>query len=266
MRMADEPKRLPTLIVDDERLARENLRHLLAAHEEIVIIGEARNAAEARRMITDQHPGLVFLDIQMPGGSGFDLLEQLEFPPPIIFVTAFDEFAVRAFEVNALDYLLKPVEPERLSRAIRRVGQRETEPYGGAGLRFTDRVFLDTGRQAVFLGVAEIAAIQAEGNYTQVISVNGRSYLVRIPLHHWETRLPADAFIVLDRSLLINRFHIRRYVLHTRRAEVYLGSIPQPFLLGRQGLRRFKEQVLPYISKKKPSNAGSRSPRPDKIN
>jgi len=202
-------------------------------------------------MIADKRPDLVFLDIQMPGGSGFDLLERLEFPPPIIFVTAFDHYAIRAFDVNALDYLLKPVEPERLARAIARVKKREAESPGPAGLLCgTDRVFLDTGRQAVFLGVAEIAAIQAEGNYTQVININGRTYLVRVPLRHWETRLPEDTFILLDRSLLINRFQIKRYVLQTRRAEIYLGSIAQPFILGRQGLRRFKAQVLPHTSGK----------------
>lgn len=238
-----------TMIVDDERLARENLRGLLATYEEIVVIGEARNSQEARRMISDQRPDLVFLDIQMPGGSGFDLVEQLEFPPLIIFVTAFDNYAIRAFEVNALDYLLKPVEPERLARAIKRVGRRDSEPYGAIGLlRLTDRVFLDTGRQAVFLGVADIAAIRAEGNYTQVVDVSGQSYLVRVPLHKWEARLPADGFILLDRSLLINLSHLRRYVLQTRRAELFLAGMAQPFILGRTGLRRFKEKVLPYLS------------------
>ncbi|MCL4502212.1 MAG: LytTR family DNA-binding domain-containing protein [Deltaproteobacteria bacterium] len=200
-------------------------------------------------MIAAQRPDLVFLDIQMPGGSGFDLLERLEFPPPIIFVTAFDNYAIRAFEVNALDYLLKPVEPERLARTIARVKKRDTGPEEAAGLlRGTDRVFLDAGRQAVFLEVAEIAAIRAAGNYTQVIAGNGRSYLVRIPLHNWEARLPAKVFVLLDRSLLINRSQIKRYVLQTRAAELYLGGIAQPFLLGRQGLRRFKEKVLPYTN------------------
>jgi two-component system, LytTR family, response regulator len=241
-------QRLQTLIVDDERLARENLRGLLAAHQEITVVGEARNAAEARQMIADKRPDLVFLDIQMPGGSGFDLLERLEFPPPIIFVTAFDNFAIRAFEVNALDYLLKPVEPERLARAIQRLGQKTTDSDEAGLLKNSDRVFLDTGRQAVFLAVAEIAAIHAEGNYTQVVEVNGRSYLVRIPLCRWETRLPADVFIPLDRSLLINLNHIKRYVLKARQAELYLGGIAQPFILGRIGLRRFKERVLPFAS------------------
>ncbi|MDD2902809.1 MAG: LytTR family DNA-binding domain-containing protein [Syntrophales bacterium] len=247
--MPTDTGRLKTLIVDDERLARENLRGLLAAHEEIEVVGEARNAAEARLLIAEKSPDLVLLDIQMPGGTGFDLLEQLEFPPPIIFVTAFDNFAIRAFEVNALDYLLKPVEPERLARALERVGKRDPEAHGTASrLRGTDRVFLDTGRQAIFLAVAEIAAIRAEGNYTQVITGKGLNYLVRIPLHKWETRLPAEGFVLLDRSLLINRSQIRGYVLQTRRAEIYLGGIAKPFLLGRKGLRRFKEKVLPHLT------------------
>jgi two-component system LytT family response regulator len=246
--MPPDHQLLRTLIVDDERLARENLKGLLAIHEEIAVVGEARNSEEARKMIAAQRPDLVFLDIQMPGGSGFDLLERLESPPPIIFVTAFDNYAIRAFEVNALDYLLKPVEPKRLAKAIKRVNKRDTESYRISGLlRYTDRVFLDTGRQAVFLDVAEIAAIRAEGNYTQVINVYDRSYLVRVPIYQWEARLPADSFVLLERSLLINRSHIRRYVLQTRQVEVYLGGIAQPFLLGRQGLRRFKEKVLPGL-------------------
>jgi len=247
--MSAEIQALRTLIVDDERLARENLRSLLAAHEEIIVTGEARRAEEARRMIIDQLPDLVFLDIQMPGGSGFDLLSRLEFPPPIIFVTAFDNYAIRAFEVNALDYLLKPVEPERLARAIDRVKQRDARASEAGGLLCgTDRVFLDTGRQALFLAVADIAAIRAEGNYTQVITAEGLSYLVRVPLNQWEIRLPAEVFVLLDRSLLVNRSQLRRYVVHTRRAELYLGDIAQPFILGRQGLRRFKEKILPLTT------------------
>jgi len=245
--MPDENGNLQILIVDDERLARENLRDLLAADKEIVVVGEARHAEEARLMIVEKRPDLIFLDIQMPGGTGFDLLERLEFPPPIIFVTAFDNFAIRAFEVNALDYLLKPVEPERLNMAIKRAVQKYTKPHAEAGLlRYTDRIFLDTGRQAVFLEVAHIAAIQSEGNYTQVISSKGLSYLVRVPLHKWKARLPVDVFVMLGRSLLINRSHIRRYVLQTRRADLYLADITRPFLLGRQGLRQFKEKILPY--------------------
>jgi len=114
----DEKGRLRTLIIDDERLARDNLRDLLAGHQEMVIVGEARHVREAEAIIENTRPDVIFLDIQMPGGSGFDLLERLVCAPPVIFVTAFDQYAIRAFEVNALDYLLKPVKKERLARVI----------------------------------------------------------------------------------------------------------------------------------------------------
>jgi two-component system LytT family response regulator len=260
----DEQGSLQVLIVDDERLARENLRGLLAVHEEIVVVGEAHHAEEARLMIAEKRPDLIFLDIQMPGGTGFDLLERLESPPPIIFVTAFDNFAIRAFEVNALDYLLKPVEPERLGMAIERAVQKHEKPRPQAGLlRYEDRVFLDTGRQTFFLEVARIAAIRAEGNYTQVISTKGLKYLVRVPLHKWKVRLPVDIFVMLGRSLLINRLHIRRYILQTRRAELYLADIAGPFILGRQGLRQFKEKIIPCNLENAP--AESSFPLPVKV-
>src|SRR5207247_271722 len=109
------------LVADDERLARRELRRLLAAHPDVSIAGEARNVEEAVALLGEQHVELLFLDIQMPGGSGFDLLERLERVPLVIFTTAFDEYAIRAFEVNALDYLLKPIAPERLAVALDRV-------------------------------------------------------------------------------------------------------------------------------------------------
>jgi two-component system LytT family response regulator len=238
----DEQGRLRTLIVDDERLARESLQGLLAAHKEIIIVGQASSVREAEKMVESTRPDLIFLDIQMPGGSGFDLLERLVAAPAVVFVTAFDQYAIRAFEVNALDYLLKPVEPERLARAIERVGKREALPQAAGGaLRRTDRVFLNTGRQAVFLPVTDIAAVRAEGNYTDVVSLNGQTYLVRVSVSQWEERLPRDLFVLLDRSLLINRDQIRRCDLQERRAELYLGNVSQPFLLGRAAVRRFKE-------------------------
>jgi len=241
----DEKGRLRTLIIDDERLARDNLRDLLAGHQEMVIVGEARHVREAEAIIENTRPDVIFLDIQMPGGSGFDLLERLVCAPPVIFVTAFDQYAIRAFEVNALDYLLKPVEPERLAAAIRRVG-RWDEAGRTTACTFgpADRVFLNTGKQAIFLRVADIAAIRAEGNYSAVIDANGKAYLVRVSVSSWQERLPRDLFVLLDRSLLVHRAHISRYLLHERRAELYLGNIAEPFLLGRAALRRFKEHII----------------------
>jgi len=115
---------MKVLIIDDERLARVELRRLLGAHPEVEVAGEARNASEAEAMISDLAPELLFLDIQMPGATGFDLLAKLEDAPQVIFTTAYDEYAVRAFEVNALDYLMKPIVPERLAAALERVKPR----------------------------------------------------------------------------------------------------------------------------------------------
>ena len=111
---------MKTLIIDDERLARLELRRLLAAHPEVEIAGEARSGTEALEMIADLAPDLIFLDIQMPGMTGFELLESLEDVPQVIFTTAYDQYAIRAFEVNALDYLLKPIAPERLAAGFSR--------------------------------------------------------------------------------------------------------------------------------------------------
>src|SRR3569832_1859806 len=116
---------MTALIVDDEALARRELRRLLKEHDWVEIVGEASNIEEALRLTNQLHPGLLFLDIQMPGGSGFDLLTRLDEPPQVIFTTAYDQHAVRAFEVSALDYLLKPIEPERLAAALLKVKSQQ---------------------------------------------------------------------------------------------------------------------------------------------
>jgi len=251
--MKNNPEQeLSVLIVDDERLAREQLRGLLKKHWNIRIAGEARNIDEAERMIADARPNLVFLDIQMPGGSGFDLLERLEDPPPVIFVTAYDTFAIRAFEVNALDYLVKPVDPERLEGSLRRVASKTHAPGEiGEALSYSDRVFLKTGKKNIFLPVMKIAAITADKNYTNVMDINGLRYMVRSSLRDWERRLPQDVFVVLDRSLMINRHHVQSWTIQSRGAEVFLTGIATPFYLGRTGYQRFKELVATLIIENK---------------
>jgi len=248
----DPERELSVLIVDDERLAREKLRGLLKKHWNVRIAGEAKNADEAEKMIGEAQPDLVFLDIQMPGGSGFDLLERLEDPPFIVFVTAYDRFAIRAFEVNALDYLLKPVDPERLKGALgRAISKAHTPGEMGGALSHTDRVFLNTGKKSLFLPVTKIAAITADKNYTNVIDIKDMRYMVRSSLKDWERRLPKDIFVVLDRSLMINRNHIQSWKTGSRGAEVFLTGISAPFCLGRTGYQRFRDlAVAPFIEKK----------------
>jgi len=208
---------MKTVLIDDEHLARKELRHLLTAHPDIEIVGEAANVTEALRLIPTLQPKLVFLDIEMPVRNGFDLLEALPGPHPhIIFVTAYDVFAVRAFEVNALDYLLKPVEPERLAKALARIEYKnersanddlsENTPahYPEASFKEEDRVFVREGDRCWFVPVREITLLEAEGKYTRV-HVRSERPLLRRSLASMETRLPVTLFIRANRGQLINR-------------------------------------------------------------
>lgn len=187
---------MKAILIDDERLARVELRRLLNAHPEVEIAGEARNVEEAETLIAEHAPDLLFLDIQMPGGSGFDLLERLEEPPQVIFTTAFDEHAVRAFEVNALDYLLKPVAPERLASALARVNP----PRTAARL---EQVFVRDGERCWFVRVPEIFLLESEGNYTRVYFGNERP-LIRRSLNALEQRLDATSFFRANRKQILN--------------------------------------------------------------
>ncbi len=236
------------ILVDDERLARSSLRALLEEHPQVQIVGEAANARQAKEAIETQHPDVVFLDIQMPGGSGFDLLEQLDDPPAIIFVTAFDQYAIRAFEVNAVDYLLKPVDPRRLGMALarlRRLGSEECNPVGPYGAE--DRVLVKSNRRCFFLPVAKIAAVRAADNYSFVVCEDGQEHLVRRSIKEWETLLPPGWFAILDRSCLVNWRQIRDWVLGTREIQLYVGRFSKPLVLGRAAAQRFKSEILPRI-------------------
>jgi len=187
------------LVADDERLARSELRRLLAAHPDISIVAEARNVEEAEAGLKREPVDLLFLDIQMPGGSGFDLLERLDRMPLVIFTTAFDQYAIRAFEVNALDYLMKPVAPERLAAALDRVRQRA----GGASRGPLERVFVREGERCWIVNVADIRLLESEGNYTRLYFGVHRPLILR-SLQALEARLDSAAFFRASRSRIIN--------------------------------------------------------------
>lgn len=216
---------MKTVLIDDEHLARKELKHLLKVHPEIEIVGEAANVTEALQLLPALWPDLIFLDIEMPVRNGFDLLAALPAPHPhIIFVTAYDAFAVRAFKVNALDYLLKPVEPERLAEALGRIelrnertpgdGSSEKTPAQHAEVSFKedDRVFVREGDRCWFVPVKEITLLEAEGNHTRV-HLRGERPLLRRSLASMETRLPVTLFIRANRGQLVNRTCIERVEL-----------------------------------------------------
>ena len=190
---------MKALIVDDERLARAELQRLLRAHPAIEIVGQAANVAEARERIEALTPELLFLDIEMPGGTGFDLLAGLEASPQVIFTTAYNAHAVRAFEVNALDYLLKPVDPTRLAQAVERALGRAVERTRASGL---ERVFVRDGERCWFVTLDEVPVLTSEGNFARLHLPEYQPLLAR-SLNYLETRL-AGRFFRASRQQLIN--------------------------------------------------------------
>lgn len=194
------------LIVDDERLARKELIKLLEEHPSIEVVGEAMNAEEAEQMITEHNPDLLFLDIQMPGRTGFQLLESLDSAPLVVFTTAYDEFALKAFEVNALDYLLKPIHPDRLSEAVQKILEKERSRGGRARdkkLGLEDQVFVKDGDRCWFVGLANIRLFESDGNYIKVYFDNNRP-MIHKSLNALDEKLDERAFFRASRKHIVN--------------------------------------------------------------
>ena len=194
------------LIVDDERLARKELMKLLEEHPSVEVVGEATNADEADKMIEELNPDLLFLDIQMPGRTGFQLLESLDAVPLVVFTTAYDEFALKAFEVNALDYLLKPITAERLSDAVHKIQEKERNKAGRARdkkLGLEDQVFVKDGDRCWFVGLANIRMFESDGNYIKVYFDTNRP-MIHKSLNALDEKLDERAFFRASRKHVVN--------------------------------------------------------------
>lgn len=195
------------VIIDDERLARSELKRLLQEFPDIEVIGEAANAEEGLQKIELLNPDLVFLDIQMPGKSGFDMLTDLEKAPHVIFVTAYDEYALKAFEVNALDYLMKPVEPSRLADALLKFRQKEEEEsltYNNRGiLSEHDQVFVKDGERCWFVKLSDVRLFESVGNYAKVFFGTNKPLILK-SLNALEERLDEKVFFRANRKHIIN--------------------------------------------------------------
>ena len=209
------------LLIDDEPLARMELRRLLTAHPHVAVAGEAGTVADARARLGRRDYDLVFLDVQLRGGSGFDLLDSVQPEAQVVFVTAYDRFALRAFEVNALDYLLKPVAAPRLAATLQRLGDNrgvtvpEVVPPGAvlsADQRLTpeDRVFVKTGAATRFVPVASICAVRSAENYTELLLAGGETLLVLRTLKSWEETLPEALFVRIHRQALVNLSRVKK--------------------------------------------------------
>ena len=201
---------MKAIIIDDERLARAELKKLLQDFPEIEIVDEAANAEEGIAKIEAQQPDLIFLDIQMPGKTGFDMLSELDRAPQVIFTTAYDEFALKAFEVNALDYLLKPIEPKRLADAIQKLHfsenkemRTETENINNSILTEADQVFVKDGERCWFVKLNEIRLFESVGNYAKVFFAGNKPLILK-SLNALEERLDEKTFFRANRKHIVN--------------------------------------------------------------
>ena len=201
---------MKAIIIDDERLARNELRKLLLEFPQIEVMDEASNAKEGIEKIETLQPDLIFLDIQMPGKTGFDLLAELEKAPHVIFTTAYDEYALKAFEVNALDYLLKPIDNKRLADAVVKLEQLEAQERESMGtglsrgpLSDSDQVFVKDGERCWFVKLADIRLFESVGNYAKVFFGNNKPLILK-SLNALEERLDEKIFFRANRKHIVN--------------------------------------------------------------
>ncbi len=243
-------KQIRTLIVDDEELARVLVREYLSAHPEFLIIGECANGFEAVKAISDESPDLVLLDIQMPKLNGFEVLEVADPPPAVIFVTAYDEYALKAFEIHAIDYLLKPFSKERFDEALRRAQEqlqsknpRPIQPLlddVGARNEPMERVLVRDGSQVTIIPVETIDYIEALDDYVRVVA-GGKKHMKRGTLSSLEKQLPKSGFIRAHRSFILNIDRLSKIELYAKDSRVAILKDGTRIQVSREGYGRLKE-------------------------
>lgn len=230
------------IIVDDEPLARKDLKAVLSSFSQIEIVGEADSVGAAKNILTEYKPNLVFLDIQMPGETGFDLLEFIDPAINVIFVTAYDEFALRAFEVNARDYLLKPVAPDRLALSLERLESNDSDRNEmQKKLQAEDSIFLKLNDSYRFIRIKTITYISAADDYTELHLETGKKLLVYKTMKEWEHRLPEQQFCRIHRSTIVNIEKVTEIQpWHNNAYLVSLADLEKPVVMSRRYLSRIK--------------------------
>ena len=235
---------MKALIIDDSNLARQELKHLLKNFNQVQVIGEAENAQSALQLIEEKKPELLFLDIQMPDKDGFELLEELIDVPEVIFTTAFNQYAMKAFDHNALDYLQKPIKEERLSLALERAEEkirlREQQDKGSKTLGIDKQVFVKDGEQCWFVNLADIHLMEIMGSYTRIF-FNEQQPMIPRSLNYMEGRLDAAVFFRANRQQIINLKYIARIEpWFSGTLKVYLKTGEEVEVSRRQSIR-FRE-------------------------
>lgn len=218
------------IIVDDESAGRKLIREYLADYPSLILVGEANNGVDAIRLINEFKPDLIFLDIQMPGMTGFEVLPHLEEIPQIIFSTAYDQYALQAFEIHAVDYLLKPYTRERFQNAILRISQKSENPNSSLAENiimnrqpFPARILVQAGRKLVTIAAADIIRIEAEGDYSRLVTNQG-TYLSSYGISKMEAKLDTSTFIRVHRSAIINLHFIESVEKHPNSYDIVLKN------------------------------------------
>jgi two-component system, LytTR family, response regulator len=239
------PEKMKVLVVDDEAPARHNLKDLLKRFSTVDIVGEADSVGTAIAAIHSLKPDVIFLDIQFPGESGFDLFDKIDITAEVVFVTAYDEYAVRAFKVNACDYLLKPVNPERLTLTMNRLQVDNGSPRQAAcKFSYDDKIFLKFNLKYYFLGINTIVKITSAEKYTEIITSGKQKGLVRKTLTDWEECLPETKFLRINRSVIINVDFVERVEKYNHSAyRVYLIGMNDPPPISRRNASKIRKKL-----------------------
>lgn len=235
--------KIKTILIDDEPLAVAELQSMLKGHDDIEVIAVSHEVSDSIEKVQRLRPQLIFLDINMPGKNGFDLLGELDEAPEVIFVTAYDQYAIKAFDVNALDYILKPVNPDRLSEAIAKVRKRFSESKTTEErLTIQKRIFIKDGDQCYFVPLSEIYFIESVGNYARVY-YQDKKPLLHKSLNYLEEKLPDEFFFRASRQQMFNISFVKNIVpffSNTLRVELQGGV--KVDLSQRQSIK-FKEKM-----------------------
>jgi two-component system LytT family response regulator len=235
---------LRVAVIDDENLARQGLRHLLGAHPELQLIGEADSYGSALELLRRESPDAIFLDIRMPGGTGFELLQALDIMPKVVMVTAYAEHASQAFDIEAVDYLLKPVRPARFAQAVRRLHASFSPALEPPIYTLEDHICLRTPQRTVTARIQDILLLQADGDFTRVFLKSSPPMMICHALRYYEQILPSPPFVRLDRSLITN-LHATLSLDRKSRdlATLLIGGISEEVTLGRTAQKRLQEAI-----------------------
>jgi two-component system, LytTR family, response regulator len=243
-----EAKKLRTIVVDDEELARQVLRELLRAHDEIEVVAECRNGLEAVKAVAEYKPDLLFLDVQMPKLTGFDVLELIGPDVPVIFVTAYDEYAMKAFEVHAVDYLLKPLGKDRLAAALQRVKKRDAEKLPPAAElaaaarpagQFAERLVVRDGTRVTLIPVGKLDYAEAQDDYVSLAS-EGKNHLKQQTIGSLEAALDPKSFVRIHRSYVVNLERVSRIEPYGKESRIAILSNGAKLPVSRAGYARLQ--------------------------